>query len=125
MPLSVSTSRNVCLPLRDRRTVTIRDLESPFGIDQIFRTARACQQDAAFLERLADRRDPEAQRIRIAPLAACVKFAPRDDVAIGGIDAAAGKHQRAGGELDLVMAHHHEDLDFPAPLVVGLPGAVT
>jgi hypothetical protein len=35
--------------------------------DQVVPTARSRQQDAAFLEGLADRGDPERQRIGVAP----------------------------------------------------------
>ena len=95
------------------------DLARPLGVDQRVRPARFCQQDAAFLKRLADRRDPETERLGIEPLAAGVEFGLAGDVLIAGIDAAAGKHQRAGIEVDLIMAHHHEDFDLALAVGAG------
>src|SRR5216683_847163 len=82
------------------------------GIDQRFRFPWTRQQDAAFLKGFADRRDPKTQARRVEPLAAGIKLRARDDVLIALVDTAAGKHQRAGTKVDLIMAHHHEDLDL-------------
>ena len=93
------------------------DLAGPFRIDQRLRSPGARQQDAALLKGLADRRDPEAQGGGIEPLAAGVERGIGDDLLVALVDAAAGKHQRAGVKVDLIMAHHHEDLDFPGGAV--------
>src|SRR5450755_4335073 len=86
------------------------------GIDQRVRAAWTRQQDATFLKGFADRRDPETQGSRVEPLAAGIKLRARDDVLIALVDAAAGKYQGARVKVDLIMAHHHEDLDLgPAP----------
>ena len=71
------------------------DLPRPLRVDQRGRPPRFCQQDAAFLKRLADRRDPETEPLAVEPLAAGIEFRLARDVVIAGIDAAAGKHQRA------------------------------
>src|SRR3977135_4629507 len=88
-------------------------------IDERFGFPWTRQQDAAFLEGFADRRDPETQGSRVEPLAAGVKLWPCDDVLIGLVDTAAGRHHDAQAKIDLIMAHHHEDLDLPATVVVG------
>ena len=88
------------------------NLASPLCIDQGIRSARPRQQDTALLEGFADRGDPETQGARVEPLATGIKFRSRDDLLIALVDAAAGKHQRAGVKIDLIMAHHHEDLDL-------------
>src|SRR6185437_9954766 len=106
-------------PFREGDAMPRLDLSRHLRIDQLFRAARPRQQDSALLKRLTDRRDPETQCGVVAALAAGMEFGTADDVAIGGIDAATGKNQRAGGELDLMMAHHHEHLDLSATLVVG------
>ncbi len=38
------------------------------------------------------------------------KIGARGERTIARLDAATRKHQRAGGEVDLVVAHHHEKL---------------
>ncbi len=88
------------------------DRAGALRIDQRARTLRPRQQNAAFLEGLADRRDPEAQGVGIEPLAAGKEIAARDDLAIALVDTAAGKHQRAGIEVDFIVADHHEHFDF-------------
>ena len=79
--------------------------------NQIFRAARPRQQDTALLKRLADRSDAKGQRLGIEMVAAIVQFRPLGDLMIAGIDAAAGKDQRARCEFDLIVPHHHEDID--------------
>src|SRR3546814_880374 len=70
---------------------------------------RAGQEDAAFLERLADRGDPEREVVVVEAVAAgCHRADTR--VAVGGVDRAPWKHERSRGEVDLMVAHHHEDL---------------
>ena len=88
------------------------DLAGAFGIDQRLRSLRPRQQDAAFLEGFADRGDAETQRRLVEPLAAGIQRGVGDDLLVALVDAAAGKHQRAGIEVDLIMANHHEDFDF-------------
>src|ERR1700685_434756 len=88
------------------------DLAGPPGIDQRLRSAGPRQQDPTFLKSFADRSDPETQVSRIEPLSAGIKRRVSDDLLIALVDAAAGKHQRARVEVDLIMADHHEDLDF-------------
>jgi hypothetical protein len=88
------------------------DLTCALGIDQGCRSAGTRQQDTAFLECFADRGDPKTQGSRIKPLAAGIEFGAGDDVLVALVDTAAGKHQRARVKIDLIMAHHHEDLDF-------------
>ena len=65
---------------------------------------------------MADARDAairscELQCSRIETAADLAKRRILDDVAIAGIDTAAGKHQRTGRELDLIVPHHHEHFD--------------
>ena len=88
------------------------DLARAPGIDQCLRSAGTRQKNSAFLKGFADRRDPETQRGCVEPLAAGIQLRLRDDLLIALVDTAAGKHQRAGVKVDLVMAHHHEDFDF-------------
>src|SRR6185503_17683809 len=88
------------------------DIAGAPGIDQRLRALRPRQKDAAFLKSFADRSDAEAQRGLVQPLAARVKLWRRDNLLVALVDTAAAKHQRAGIEVDLIMANHHEDLDF-------------
>jgi hypothetical protein len=88
------------------------NLTGPPRIDQGIRPVRPRQQDTAFLKCFADRGDPETQGVGIEPLATGIKVAPRDNLLIALVDAAAWKHQRAGVKIDLIMAHHHENLDL-------------
>src|SRR5437660_5979274 len=88
------------------------DFAGAFGIDQCLRALRPRQKDTAFLEGFADRGDTEAQRGLVEPLAARIQCRGRDDLLVALVDAAAGKHQRAGIEVDLIMADHHEDFDL-------------
>jgi hypothetical protein len=63
------------------------------------------EQHAAFLEGFANGGDAEGEGgwiERQSNVQVCGKQAVRF------LDAAAGKHQRAAGKIDLVMAHHHE-----------------
>ena len=73
------------------------------------RTARARQQHAAFLEGLAHSGDAEGARLVIEPMIAAAARVIGRNREILLVDAAAGEDERAGGEVDLVMAHHHED----------------
>src|SRR6185437_10447042 len=70
------------------------------------------QQDAAFLEGLADRGDAEGELLLVEPLAARIERRVSRDLAVTLVDAAAGKYQGARIELDLDVAHHHEDFDL-------------
>ncbi len=88
------------------------DLTGADGIDQDIGPARSRQQDAAFLEGLADGGNPETERHRIELRMTAVEIRTINDLAIPRVDAAARKYQGAGVELDLMMAHHHEDLDL-------------
>ncbi len=112
MPLSAMTFRKLVLPLAQRHAMARLDLGRSLAVDQRFRFPRPRHQDAALLERLADRGDAEAERRLVEPLAAGIEFRPRNDLLVTGINAAAGEHQRAGAEIDLIMANHHEDFDF-------------
>src|SRR5260370_39736586 len=85
---------------------------------------RTGKQDAALLKRLADGGNPETQIGGIEALAARIKRRIGDDFLIALVDAAAGKYQRAGVKIDLIMTHHHEDLDFVAALAVDAGGTV-
>ena len=70
------------------------------GRDQRAAAARAREQHAALLERLADRgRSRGALGIAVAP------------DRILRLHLAAGKDQRAGREVNLVVAHHHEHFE--------------
>ena len=75
----------------------------PLAFEPARRAAAVGKQHAGFLESLADRRD--------AHHALPVVEAGRGDVAVAGIDGAAGKHQRARSELDLPVALDHENLE--------------
>ena len=72
--------------------------------------ALARQQDAAFLEGLAHAGDPELQ-LAVADLVGTAAARAQPGIAVGVLQLAAGKHQRAGEGVDLVMAHHHEDFE--------------
>ena len=95
------------------------DLACPPRVDQRRRAPRFSQQAAALLERLADRRDPKSEILGIEAVAAGVEIRIACDLMIAGIDAAAGKHQRPGIKIDLIMAHHHEDFDFAVAVGAG------
>ena len=88
------------------------DLACMFGIDQRLRSSRPREQNTALLEGLADCRDPKAERVGIKSLAAGTKLGLRRNLHVGLVDAAAREDQRTGIELDLMVAHHHEDLDL-------------
>src|SRR5581483_5857100 len=96
------------LALAERHTIGRLDLAGPLGIDQDTRALLAGQEDAALLKRLADRGHAEAERAWVAALPAAMELTPRHDLLVALIDAAAGKHQSARVELDLMMADHHE-----------------
>src|SRR5689334_8516581 len=105
--------------LRQGAAVDGLDRSGALRVNESARSANTRKQDSAFLERLADRGDPEAQLAFVQSLAARTKLTMRDDLVIARIDAAARKHQRARGKIDLIMAHHHECLDFTAILLAG------
>ena len=69
------------------------------------RRAGCGEQDAAFLPGLADGGDAEGS----GGVAA-------GQHGIGGFHPPAREDQRAGGEIDLVMAHDHEDFEPPRPV---------
>ncbi len=62
---------------------------------------RPCEEDTAFLERLADGGDAKPQS-RVVGAERGGKFRVRR------LHPPAREHQRAGGEVDRMMAHHHE-----------------
>ena len=75
------------------------------GRDEPVPAAWARDQHAAFLERLADRGDLQrGERIR-----ATVKR--RGELGVRRLHPPARKDQRAGGEVDLMMAHDHEGFE--------------
>src|SRR3954451_16852775 len=88
------------------------ELGGTLGIDQRVRSFRPREQNATFLEGLADRSDSKTQGSAVQPLAAGIEPGPGNNLLIALIDAAAGKHQRARIEIDLIVAHHHEQFDF-------------
>ena len=110
--MSVKHFQEADLAVAQRGAVGSFDLAGALRIDKRLRSLRPRQQDAALLEGLADRRDPETERVLVEPLAARVKRGLGNDLLVALVDAAAGKHQRAGIEVDLIMADHHEDFDF-------------
>ena len=67
------------------------------------------QQDARLLESLANRRSPQFGLPRGGPF---IDREPVEHPRVGvlRIHLATGKHQRARGKIDLVVAHHHENL---------------
>ena len=67
--------------------------------------ARGSEQDPAFLPGLADRGDAESQ-VRVAA----------GQHGVGGFDAPARENQGTGGEVDLVVTHHHEDFKPTRPV---------
>ena len=79
------------------------DIVHPLALQPTRRAAASGKQHAGLLESLAHRRNAHRALAAVEP--------GRGDVAIGGIDGAAGKHQRAGGELDLPVALDHENLE--------------
>ena len=83
--------------------------------------ALARQQDAAFLERLAHAGDAELQFVVAAIFSAPPQRAAQPRIAVGVLELAAGKDQRAREGVDLVVAHHHEDFEGRA----GVAGAST
>ncbi len=75
------------------------------GGDEPVPAARTRDQHAAFLERLADRGDLErCERVDAGAQR-------RGQLGVRRLHPAARKDQRAGGEVDLMMAHDHEGLE--------------
>ena len=68
------------------------DLARVFGVDQRLRSLGPRQQDAAFLEGLADGGDAETQRSGVEPLPVRIELRPLDDLLVVLVDTAAGKH---------------------------------
>src|SRR5215210_63925 len=93
------------------------DLAGQLRIYQRLRSLWPRQEDAAFLKGFADRGDPKTQGSGVQPLAARIKLRHGDDFLIALVDAAARKYQRARVKVDLIMAHHHENLDLPTTVV--------
>jgi glutamate dehydrogenase (NADP+) len=81
------------------------------AVDKRRRAARAGEQNAAFLEGFADSGDAEGARRDVQTVHGGAADGVGSQRRILRIEAAAGKDQRAGGEIDLVVAHHHEDLE--------------
>ena len=96
-------------------------VESPQATrrDQPILAFGAREQDAALLERLADRRDLEARRrirSRWSRAWASVRLESGGELAVRRLDPPARKDQRARGEVDLVMPHDHEDFQADRPV---------
>ena len=72
------------------------------------RVGLAAEQQAGFLERLANAGNAEAQGL-LAEASATVGALAHNIAGVARVGAAAGEHQRALGEVDLVVAFHHED----------------
>ena len=73
------------------------------------RSARTRKEDSAFLKRLADTADANGNRIEIKTATIHNECGIGGDFPVVRVHAAAGKHQRAGAELDLTIPLHHED----------------
>ena len=84
-------------------------------VDQLVRSARPSQQHAAFLERFPDRGDAERQCIGVQIIRVRTIVGPYRQLVIGFLHTPAWKHQRAGGEIDGMVAHHHENFDPRRP----------
>src|SRR6516165_9465224 len=72
------------LVLAERNAMRIGDLAGARGIHRRRSPLRPRQQDAAFLESLADRRDPETEIDLGKPLAARIKVGTRHDLPVAG-----------------------------------------
>jgi hypothetical protein len=81
------------------------------AVDKRRRAARAGEQHAAFLEGFANGGDAEGSGGGVEAVHGGATQRIAGDLRVAGIEAAAGEHERAGGEIDLVVAHHHEDLE--------------
>ena len=79
-----------------------------FGADEIRAAFLARQQNAAFLKALANRGDAQRQFL-IGKRISAAAMAAQAAIKIGFVGFAAGEYQRAGGKINLVMAHHHKD----------------
>ena len=91
-----------------RGTVLLDEAVRLLGAQQGGRAAAPGEHEARLLEGLAGGSDHEG--------ALCARAGVRREIGPGlgvvpGIDLAARKHQRARGEVDLVVAHHHEHLE--------------
>lgn len=67
------------------------------------------QQNPGFLVRFADRGDPQSALRSVKSAPAPAMIGPFKNF-ISNRRLPSGKHQRAGGEIDLVMAFDHQDL---------------
>ncbi len=88
--------------------------------DEPVPAAPARDQHAAFLERFADRGDLERpERVRKlwgAVIDRAAALSERSELRIRRLHSPARKDQRAGGEVDLMMAHDHEGLEPARPV---------
>ncbi len=105
----------------DDRRLVLGELGAPARLDTLQLGGRnhrplaalARQQDAALLEGLTHAGDAEFQFGGAALFStAAARAQPR--IAVGILELATGKDQRAGEGVDLVMAHHHEHLESRA-----------
>ena len=93
----------------ERLAVGVEPCEAMF-VDEFAGLPVAREQDARFFESFADRsRGQRAHFGRPGGGAVHVLAEHGIEIAFGGF--AAGKDQRAGGEIDLVMPLHHEDFE--------------
>ena len=124
MPFSVSTFRKLILlshrSARCAASISLARLASTSAVDPFGRASRMPL--SSKVSRIAAIR--KLKRGLVEPLAARIKLWPRDDLLVALVDAAAGKHQRAGIEVDLIMADHHEDFDL-FPLAVDVAAALS
>jgi hypothetical protein len=72
--------------------------------------ALARQEDAALLEGLAHAGDAELQLL-VGTLVGVGAARAQARIAVGVLELAAGKDQRAGEGIDRLVAHHHEDFE--------------
>ena len=101
--------------LLQREPPAVPERRQPVRPDERLAAALAGQQHARLLERLAHAGRADRERgVGKRPGAPAAGAEP--GVAVGVLDLAAGKHKRAGGEIDPVVAHHHEDLDALRPV---------
>ena len=101
--------------LLQRQAPALRNGREPVRRHIVLAAPLAGEQHAGFLERLAHAGRPDRQRGVGERLAAAAAGA-QPGIAVRLLHLAAGEHQRAGGEVDAVVAHHHEDLDAARPV---------
>ena len=101
--------------LLQRQAPAFRNGRQPFRPHILVAAPLAGEQHARLLERLAHAGHPDRQR-GVGEFAAAPAAGAEARVSVRVLHLAAGEHQRARGEVDAVVAHHHEDLDAAGPV---------